>query len=430
MKTQLKHRTMRFSAITLMIAALAMIASSSFAQFNRNLQYFRYNDARGLNVYEVSKEDTVGWDGKIKVRVGGDFAMQFQSLDQESASNTLTDMGGNFNLPTANLNLDVQLYDGVRMHLRTYLSSRNHAEAWVKGGYLQIDKLDFIKPGFLEDLMSFTRVTIGLDEINYGDWHYRRSDNARAIFNPFVGNLIMDSFTTEAFGEVTFLPGNFIAMLGISNGKLNQSVLTNDNSDNKISFYGKLGYDKQFSDDLRFRITGSWYSNQGTSTGFWLYGGDRAGGRYYGVLWEQEDGGSNFEPRFNPRFRQMTAWQIAPFLQFGGLELRALYENIGNNDDQGGGSFDQFMGEVIYRFGTNDQLYIAGRYNSVTGSGVEDGPEINIDRLNIGGGWYLTKNILTKIEYVNQNNDGDGYNGTKYEDAQWDGIVIEAVIGF
>ncbi len=430
MKNLVKHRTMRLYAVPLMMVMLAMVASSAVAQFNRSLQYYRYNDTRGLNVYEPSKEDTVGWDGKIKVRVGGDFAMQFQALDQESNSNTLNELGSNFNLPTANLNLDVQLADGLRMHLRTYLSARHHEESWVKGGYLQIDKLDFIKPGFASGIMEVARLTIGLDEINYGDWHFRRTDNARAIYNPFVGNLIMDSFTTEAFGELTLLPGDFIAVLGISNGKLNQSVLVNDNTDNKVSFYGKLGFDKQFNDDLRFRITGSWYTNNGESTGTYLYGGDRGGGRYYGVYWEVDDGGSDFEPRFNPRFRQMTAFQVAPFLQAGGLEVRALYENIGNSDDQGNGSFDQFMGEVLYRFGTSDQLYIGGRYNTVSGERNEGDPEIKINRLNIGGGWYLTKNILTKIEYVNQTNEGAGFAGTKYDDGQFDGIVIEAVIGF
>ena len=39
-------------------------------------------------------------------------------------------------------------------------------------------------------------------EINYGDAHFRRSDNGNAIYNPFVGNYIMDAFTTEIGGEV------------------------------------------------------------------------------------------------------------------------------------------------------------------------------------------------------------------------------------
>ncbi|MEJ2004991.1 MAG: hypothetical protein P8X57_08535, partial [Cyclobacteriaceae bacterium] len=373
----------------------------------------------------------VGYDG-MQVRVGGDFAIQFQGLSQENDLGNTIDLGTNFNLPTANLNLDVQLYDGVRMHLRTYLSSRHHEEAWVKGGYLQIDKLDFIRPGFLEGFMSIARITIGLDEINYGDWHFRRSDNARAIFNPFVGNLIMDSFTTEAFGELTLLPNNFIVVLGLSNGKLNQSVIVNDNTDNKVSFYGKLGYQLPLSDDNFFRITGSWYTNKGTSTGTYLFGGDRAGGRYYGVdgFFDEEGNVSNsdFAPRFNPRFRQMTALQFTPSLKLGGFEFFGMYERISNGDDQGNGKFNQFVAEALYRFGGNDQLFIGGRYNSVNGERNEGDETIKIDRINFGGGWYMTRNILAKIEYVD-NKYRDGWTGN-YAGLEWDGIVIEAAISF
>ena len=44
-------------------------------------------------------------------------------------------------------------------------------------------------------------------EINYGDAHFRRSDNGNALYNPFVGNYIMDAFTTEIGGEVYLKTG-------------------------------------------------------------------------------------------------------------------------------------------------------------------------------------------------------------------------------
>lgn len=317
-----------------MLVAFLILASGVVYAQQPTLQYFRPNDRAGVNVFEPSKEDTVAFDG-VKVRVGGDFALQFQALNQSNDLDSLVELGSNFNLPTANLNLDVQLYEGVRMHLRTYLSSKNHTEAWVKGGYVQIDKLDFIKPGFLEGIMDVTRITVGLDEFNYGDAHFRRSDNARAIFNPFVGNYIMDAFSTEAFGEVTVMKNGFLGVLGLTNGKLNQSVVVNDNSDNKASFFGKLGYDNQINNDLRVRLTGSWYINKGTTTGNYLYGGDRAGSRYYNVMQTLDGDGNAFEGRFNPRFRQLTAFQVNPFIKFKGLEFFGIYEVASNSDEIG-----------------------------------------------------------------------------------------------
>src|SRR5690606_38993492 len=121
------------------------------------IQFFRPNDQRGLNIFEPSKNDSITYEG-VRVRIGGDFAMQFQGLNQSNNLNNLVDLGSNFNLPAANLNLDVQLLDGIRMHLRTYLSSRHHNETWIKGGHIQIDKLNFIRPGFLENIMRYTRI--------------------------------------------------------------------------------------------------------------------------------------------------------------------------------------------------------------------------------------------------------------------------------
>jgi len=203
----------------------------SYAQIDKrkSLQYFRQNNRMGVNVFETTKDDTVKFEG-IYARVGGDFALQFQGFSHENSiiGDPLVDLGANFNLPTANLNLDVQLADGMRMHLRTYLSSRHHTEAYVKGGYLQLDKLDFIQEGFLSGLMEIASIRVGMDQINYGDAQFRRSDNAAAIYNPFAGNYIMDSFTTEPFFELTIMPSDWIIVAGLTNGRLNQSPIKGD----------------------------------------------------------------------------------------------------------------------------------------------------------------------------------------------------------
>lgn len=411
------------------IALILFMGSVTVYAQQPALQFFRPNDKDGLNVFETGKEDTVAFDG-VKVRVGGDFALQFQAIDHSTGSaDTLVELGSNFNLPTANLNLDVQLYDGLRMHLRTYLSSRHHNEAWVKGGYIQMDKLDFIQPGFLSGVMDITTVTIGLDEINYGDAHFRRTDNARAIFNPFVGNYIMDAFTTEAFAEVTVQTGGFVGVLGASNGKLNQNVVVNDATDNKVSFYGKLGYDDYLSDDLRVRLTGSWYLNNGTTTGTYLYSGDRSGSRYYNILRGINEADAFASGRFNPGFKQISAIQINPFVKFKGLEFFGIYEIANNSEDEGNGAFTQIAGELLYRFGGKEELYLGGRYNVVTGKLNDAASTQDVSRLNIGGGWFMTKNVLAKVEYVKQKYSGDGWVG-KFAGAEFDGIMLEATIGF
>lgn len=429
-----------FHKIQLVFIALTlMVINTTYAQ-QPGLQYFRPNDKNGLNVFEPSKEDTIIFDG-LKVRVGGDFAMQFQGLNQSNDAGTLVELGSDFNLPSANLNLDVQVIEGVRMHLRTYLSSRAHNEAWIKGGYMRVDNLDFVKPGFLEGVMKYASITIGLDEFNYGDAHFRRTDNARGIFNPFVGNYLMDAFSTEAFGELTVQKNGLLAVVGLTNGKLNQNVTVNDNTDNKPSFYGKLGYDKQLSEDLRVRLTGSWYINKGTSTGTYLYGGDRGGSRYYNVLFTVPDVDGNTEggPRdgqFNASFTKLTALQINPFIKYKGLEFFGIYELADGSNEfttpqaDTEGAFTQIAAEVLYRFGADERFYLGGRYNTVSGKMRESASEnLDISRINFGGGWYLSKNVLTKVEYMKQQYEGSAWTG-RFAGAEFSGVVVEAVISF
>jgi len=435
----MKTQFLKLSIVGLMLFGTIAV----YAQLP-SIQYYRYNDKRGVNVFETGKEDTVKYEG-LKLRVGGDFAMQFQGISQSNDDGlTGTDNGGNtvpldfvdlsqnMTLPTANMNFDVQLEDGMRMHLRVYLSSRHHPEAYVKGGYLQMDKLDFISPGFLSGLMDIATIRVGMDEINYGDTHFRRSDNARAIYNPFVGNYIMDSFTTEPFFEVTLQSNGLLGVIGMTNGRLNQEP---EPGDEGRVFYGKLGYDKQMNDDLRVRLTGSFYSSSDGGTRDYLYAGDRAGARYYNVLHTVSDGSigrgpSDFEPRFDPRFAYHTAFMINPFVKYSGLEFFGVFETTSRGDSDIGGSYTQIGGELLYRFGSTEQFYFGGRYNAVSGEAADGAETQEIDRINIGGGWFLTKNVLTKVEYVTSSYDGDGFNGTKFQGAEFDGIVIEAAISF
>lgn len=438
----------------LLVMVIALVGLSTNAQ---DLQFFRQAGFDGLNVFETKKSNTVEFNG-LFVKVGGDFAIQFQGLDHSNDMNNLTAIGSNVNLPTANLNLDVQLADGVRMHLRTYLSSKHHTEAWVKGGYIQMDKLDFISEDFWKGLMDIGTIRIGVDQLNYGDAHFRRSDNAMAIYNPFVGNYIMDAFTVEPFIELILQPKDFIIVAGLSNGVLNptvnnvvtpwrQTTIVGE-KDLKATFYGKLGIDKQINKDLRVRFTGSFISEPGFDNGDHLYNGDRAGSRYYNIFNWNNNGefvaGGDFAGRFNPGFRKNFSYQFNPFIKHKGLEFFGIYEVSKGSKAEGNtdGKFTQFGTELIYRFGKNDQFYLGGRFNSVKGnadfaSGATQPNEQKITRTNFGAGWFMTKNILMKAEIVNQkyNSDMNAWSPNAWtpailSGAEMNGFVLEALISF
>lgn len=421
-------KTIKKSA--LLIVAL-LLAATTFAQDKRHLDNYRSPDKDGINVFEAPKDTISTFDG-IKVRVGGASALQYQSLNHEnSGAVELIEIGDNFNLATANLDLDVALADGLRMHLRTYLSSRHHPEPYVKGGYMQIDNFNFISEGFLEEAMKYVTIKFGHMENNYGDAHFRRSDNAQAFFNPFVGNYIMDSFTTEVGGEIYYQRSGFLGMVGVSNGKLNQAVTGPGTT--SPSVLAKLGYDKQMNDDLRVRVTGSVYHTAHTGR-TWLYAGDRAGSRYYLVM-ELPDASSagNFTSgRFNPSLNnQLTAVMFNPFIKYKGFEFFGMYERAEGKAaaEEETRVFTQLGAEALYRFGSTENFYIGGRYNQVSGELLGSGDDIDITRVNFGGGWFMTKNVLAKIEYVNQSYDGFAA-GDRFDEGQFNGLMVEAVISF
>lgn len=419
-----------FGILLIALFGLQMQAQQN-SLWNRDFDNFRDPDQRGISYFEPLKDTITQFNG-INVRIGGALALQFQAINHENSSNTTTpvlqDIGDNFNLANANLDFDVQLYDGVRLHLRTYLSSQNHEEAWVKGGYLQIDKLDFIKKDFLSDVMKHVRIKVGHMENNYGDAHLRRTDNAMAIYNPFVGNYLMDSFTTEIGAEIYYFNNGWLGMLGVTNGKLNQSVTNPETT--SPSLLAKLGYDNFIADDLRFRLTGSVYHTNQTSNAY-LYSGDRAGSRYYNLM-TNADGGDGFRAgRINPDLKnEITSFMINPFLKYGGLEFFGIFETATGKraEELEERIWNQYAGEIIYRFGNTENLYVGGRYNTVNGK-LASGEDVKVNRYNLGVGWFMTKNILAKLEYVNQDYNDYPVNDI-HNEGQFKGVVFEAAISF
>ena len=254
------------------------------------LQYYRPNDKTGINVFEPTKSDTNTFDG-IKVKVGGSFTADFQFLkDHNNAepvlvagvnSNKLMPLTNGFNLPMANLNVDAQLADGIRVSLTVYLATRHHQDTWVQGGYVQIDKLSFLKSTFIDNIMKAFTIKVGQYDIDYGDAHFRRSDGGSSIYNPFVENYIMDEFATEMGGELYFHPKGIpiIAMFGITNGELNPTVIKSSVIDSATgrtnryapAFHAKLGIDKQWK-DLRVRLTASVYGDKSASSNTLFFG--------------------------------------------------------------------------------------------------------------------------------------------------------------
>jgi len=451
----------KFNYSNLLTALLLFGSIGVWAQAQPAIQFFRHYDKRGINVFETTKVDTIPYDG-LKIRFGAGFTQGFQSLNHSNGltlpppAPQLYEMGGGFPLAQANFNIDVQLYDGVSLNLVSYMSSHHHNEFWVKGGYLQIDKVGFLKSEFFNNLWKNLTLKVGHMEVNYGDAHFRRSDGGHTLWNPWIENNIMDAFTTEIGAELYWKKDGVIVMGGYTDGEIQGNVAspsTPIGAKRAPSLYAKVGFDKQLKDNLRVRLTGSAMTTSSSANNT-LFGGDRTGSNYQFVMDNAPVSvtGNYTSGRFNPGFRDsQTAFVINPFVKFSGLEVFGTFEWASGNSafENGEGATyakqddrkaQQTAIEALYRFGKDEQFYLGARYITVNSTIAEGYTaavagtryDVTIDRTSFGAGWFITRNILLKGEYVTQNYGGFRNTGpnNRFFDGKFDGFVIQGAISF
>ncbi|GAA3951720.1 hypothetical protein GO495_12655 [Chitinophaga oryziterrae] len=458
----------KYLLLTVLLSPVALMA-----QQQPRVANLRAYDQSGINVFEDPKDTAAIFDG-LKVKFGAGFTQQFQNLKHKNPDalnnnvgaysngvstpgNKLKVITAGFQTAQANLYMDVQLADGIRLNVTSYLSSKHHNETWVKGGYLQFDKLPF-KGQIWTDIMKVTTIKVGHYEVNYGDAHFRRSDGGQALYNPFMEGNIMDAYSTEIGGEIYVKKNGWFGMVGATNGMIKgnvDSLYAAKNSDGDLhkspSILLKAGFDKKIAKDLRVRVSASYYGNQ-SSGGNVLYGGDRSGSNYQFAMEENSANPSSttgagtplaFSGRFNPGFsKKVNAVMLNGFLKAKGLELFGTYETASGRtaSETSTRSANQYAVDAVYRFLKDEKLFIGARYNAVsarlannaagTGAGaiVYTG-DVKVNRFAAAAGWFLTRNVLLKGEYVIQQ-----YKDFPVADyragGQFNGYVIEAVVGF
>lgn len=416
--------------VTIILLALGLRAAAQQGA----MQYYRPNDKTGLNVFETTKDDTTSFR-KLHVKVGGSFEETFQNLNNKNTAEALTQNGytGNvnslesltpgFDLAMANLNIDAQLADGIRVNLTAYLASRHHEDTWVKGGYIQFDKLLFLHSAVVDNIMKHLTIKVGQFDVDYGDQVFRRTDGGSTIYNPFIENYIMDEFATEIGGEVIYHhKSGLFALGGITNGELNPTILSStkvDSATGKLNkydaaFHGKIGFDKQLTEDLRLRLSQSFYVNNSANSNT-LFGGDRTGSHYYDVMsnaaiakgttLSNANDYNPFSGRFNPGFsEQVNTFMSNLFLKYKGLELFGTYETAKGRTitEKSERQANQYAFDAIYRFTRNENFWVGFRYNNVNAALQGYANKVTIEREAASAGWFLTHNVMLKLEYVNQ----------------------------
>ena len=82
----------------------------------------------------------------------------------------------------------------------------------------------------------------------------------------------------------------------------------------------------------------------------------------------------------------------------------------------------------------DEDFYVGARYNTMkadmgAAQGEPNHYEVDINRVAIAAGWYMTKNVMAKIEYVNQKY--NGFPARSIQDgAEFNGLTLQGSIAF
>lgn len=412
-------RTSIVITLSLLLAALA--STSAFAQLT------------------VAKKDN------LELWIGVNTVGTFQALDQKNAFNAKNETLGETDpgFQTAWGDLKFGLFYGekkdIEMFFDVYLASRPHpSQTYGHQGYLLIHNLpDPIAVPFVNNALKYVDIKVGAFEIDYGDQWMHRSNNADVQRNPLIGNFVLDPNSTEVGGEIITKPNRWGgALVGVASG----TTTENFSEGRPLGYHGKVWitpvkpirasfsiYDVDHSDTAPRSSGGS---------GATIITGNRSGERYGGIL----GGGQAPGGVLTNIGKDVTMWEAAVTADFGRAIFFADYGRAEDNDVNGSlagkprESWNYYAAQGTLKL--TEKFYGAARYS------VAEADELatrssngKVARYQVGGGYWVNKYLLAKLEYVHQNYDGFAsgtvVNGVRVDRSpEFSGPIMEVSFNF
>jgi hypothetical protein len=323
-----------------------------------------------------------------------------------------------------------------------YLSSRNHpSQTYGDEGYIllrgvpeNLQSLSFLKP-----LLSKVDLKAGHMLLDYGDANQHRSNNAIVQNNPLVGNFVVDPNIVSIGMQASSKPGTrFGWLVGASNGTTTEDWTVGRG----FAYNGKLIFYPIKSVRTSLSYIGTDQSdNPVKSSGgsaMQMFSGNRSGERYAGILGGGQAPGNVF-PQAGEKF---SAAQFD--VTFDNGSPLKLYGHFGRTQDldingSAAGTPEEkwsyYAADATYNF--TPAIYGAVRYSGATTSllngQLSDG---KVNRIQVGGGFWLSKNLLAKVEYVHQQYNGFAQgqmvnnNIQAWRNPEFSGVISEVSFSF
>lgn len=323
-----------------------------------------------------------------------------------------------------------------------YLSSRNHpSQTYGNEGYIIMrgvpENLQNLK--FLTPILNKVDIKAGHMLVDFGDAAQHRSNNAIVQKNPLVGNFVIDPNIVSIGMQVSSKPGSrFGYLVGVSNGTTTEdwSVGRGFAYNGKLIFYPVKGLRTSASYIATEQSDNPTKSGGGSS--MQMFSGNRSGERYAGVLGGGQAPGGVF-PQAGEKFSatqfDVTFDNNSPIKLYGHYGIAQDKDINGSAPGNPEEKWNYYAADAVYNF--TPALYGAVRYSSANtsklGGADSDG---SVNRIQVGGGFWLTKNLLMKLEYVDQKYSGfsEGQivnNGIQaWRDPEFSGFISEVSFSF
>ena len=402
----------------------------------------------------ASKSVRIARAGDMDLFMGLDTVGRLQYLTQHNVKDTVGSdsvlpgqLSPGFQTAFGNLSFLADFDDQMEVYFDIFIADRPHQDR-LQGdeGYILLRGLpDALgETQLAKTIFDTVDIKAGQFELNFGDAHYRRSLNAAVQRNPLIGNYVVDPRDTEIGIEVSSDEGRFPInwLLGFGSGSDTEDFQKNHGP----SLHGKLwAYPVEH---LRTSSSIYWVDQSKTPSGSSsrtnLFRANRSGGPYAGIL----DGSSAPGEVFPVTGKRVFATQVDAAWEGNPVELYGHFgwvQDGDNNGDLSGSprtSWLYYAAEGSYHF--MPRLYAALRYSgasalrlvSAANSSRDVGSDGLVHRIQLGGGYWLTKTVLLKAEYVYQlysgfSSDGSQVSGVDgWRNPRFHGVITEASFAF
>ncbi len=402
----------------------------------------------------ASKGVRIARAGDMDLFMGLDTVGRFQYLTQRNVKDTVGSdsvlsgqLSPGFQTAFGNLSFLADFDKQMEVYFDMFIADRPHQDhPQGDEGYILLRSL----PDPLGDtplvkaVFDTIDVKAGQFELDFGDAHYRRSLNATVQRNPLIGNYVIDPRDTEIGMEVSSDEGRFPVnwLVGVGSGSDTEDFQKNHGP----SLHGKLwAYPlKQLRTSSSIYWVDQSKTPSGSSSRTNLFRANRSGGPYAGVLDNSSAPGEVF-PVTGKRVlaTQVDAtWEGDPVEWYGHFGWVQDGDNNGNLSGSPRTSWLYYAAEGSYHF--TPRLYGALRYSGAAAqrlvaaadSSRDVGSDGLVHRIQLGGGYWLTKTVLLKGEYVYQLYSGFSSTGSQvsgvdvWRHPHFQGVLAEASFAF